>query len=102
MHFLDYLSFFISCMMYTATMSQHQKALASQMDTLGTHSTFRINSAADSGHWNRNEKVPMSHSSLNNRDSIPKTAQHSADFYIPEFQRRAFELCSLESADVSL
>jgi hypothetical protein len=27
------------------------------MGTLGTHSTFRIHLAADSGHWNLNERV---------------------------------------------
>jgi hypothetical protein len=36
-------------MMHTATMSQHQKALASRMGTLGFYSTFRIHLAADSG-----------------------------------------------------
>jgi hypothetical protein len=30
--------------------------------------------AADSGHWNQNERVPMSQSSLNMRDNIPKTS----------------------------
>jgi hypothetical protein len=30
--------------------------------------------AADSGQWNQNERVLMSHSSLDKRDNIPKTA----------------------------
>jgi hypothetical protein len=64
----------ISCITHTATISQHQKALAPQMGMLGTHSTFRIHLAADSGHWNWNERVSMSHSSLNEGDNIPQTA----------------------------
>jgi hypothetical protein len=59
-------------MMQTATMSQHQKALASQIGMLGTQSTFRIHLAADSGHWNQNEKMPMSNISLKNRNNFPK------------------------------
>jgi hypothetical protein len=111
MDFLDY------------TMSQHQKALAARKGTAGTHSSFRIHLAADSGYWNRNERVPMSHSSFNNKKNIPKTAwdtiwyhdlwrnsfwmlalcpyytHHHADFCIPEFQRQAVEMCWFESAD---
>jgi uncharacterized protein YmfQ (DUF2313 family) len=66
----------ISCMMHTATMSQRQKAVAQRMGTLGTHSTLRIHLAADSGHWNQNERVPRSYNSLDSRDKIPgpKTA----------------------------
>jgi hypothetical protein len=60
---LDYLLY--------ATMSQHQKALASRMGTLETHSTFRIHLAADSGQSNQNERVPMGHSSLHKEGNIP-------------------------------
>jgi hypothetical protein len=43
----------IFCMTHTATMSQHQKALAPQMGILGAHSTLKkIHLAADSAHWN--------------------------------------------------
>jgi hypothetical protein len=66
----------ISSMMHTATVSQHQRALAQRMGTLGTHSTLRIHLAADSGHWNRNKRMPRSYSSLDSKDKIPgpKTA----------------------------
>jgi hypothetical protein len=56
--------FIISCMMHTASTSQLQKALASQMGMLGFHNTYRVHWAADLEHWNPNEKVSRSHSSL--------------------------------------
>jgi hypothetical protein len=63
-------------------MSQHQEALASQMGMLGTQRTFRIYLAADSGHWNRNERMPMSHISLKNRNNFPKTAWDMCKYYM--------------------
>jgi hypothetical protein len=63
-------------------MSQHQKSFTSQMGTLGTHSTIRNHLAADLGHCNQKERVPMSHSSLKNRDNIPKTAWEVCKYYM--------------------
>jgi hypothetical protein len=70
-------------MKQSAIKSQHQTVLASLMGTLGTHSTFsRIHLAADSGHWNWNERVSVSHSSSNNRDNFPKTAWDVCKYYM--------------------
>jgi hypothetical protein len=52
------------------------------MGMLGTHRIFRIHLAADSGHWNQNERVPLSHSSLDNRDYIPKTVWEVCKYYM--------------------
>jgi hypothetical protein len=79
-------------MTHTVTMSQHTysdhvTAPESFSITNGyvrnqAHSTFRIHLAADSGHWNWNERVSMSHSSLNNRDNFPKTAWEVCKYYM--------------------
>ena len=101
MNSVDYfLSMTQTSMTQTWTMSQHQKALASIMGTLATHSTFRIHLAADEGHWNWNERVPMSHSSLNNhdslRDNIPKTSWEVCKYYmISSLWRNCFWMLAL-------
>ena len=72
----------ISCMMHTLTTSQHQKALASRMGTLGTHITIRIHLAADSECLGAASRVSMSHSSHIPRDNIPKIAWEGFKYYI--------------------
>jgi hypothetical protein len=68
MDFLDYLLY--------DTYSNH--VTASESFTI-TNGYIRIsqhlqNPLTDAGHWNQNERVSMSHNSLNSGDNIPKTA----------------------------
>jgi hypothetical protein len=72
----------ISCMMHTLTTSQHQKASASRMGTLGTHIAIRIHLAADSECLGAASRVSMSHSSHIPRDNIPKIAWEVFKYYI--------------------
>ena len=69
-----WISWIISCTMHIVTTRHHQKALASQMATLGSHRTIRIHLAADSECLGAALRVSMRHSSLNVGDNITKTA----------------------------
>ncbi len=59
--------------------TRHQKALASQMAMLGTHSTIRIHLAADSECLGAALRVSMRHSSLNVGDNIPKCVENASE-----------------------
>ncbi len=79
-------SWIIYCMMHTATMSQHQKALASRMGMSGTHNTFRIHLAADSA-W-QGTGIEMKECPWATAALITETTFHWMDIGWPDLRVR--------------